>query len=176
MAKKFSDDGSAEKGGDLGWFATRAMVAEFENAAFNGKKGDMPIVLSPFGYHLIEIMDQSPATRKTQVATIDRTIEPGSKTRQDVYNKAVDFITKYHSSETFDKGLEEMHLVKRLADPLKESDKSIAGIENPRDIIRWAFKEEKGAISTDPFSFTDKYGLFKCKNSGKKQFDISRRE
>lgn len=159
LAKKISEDeGSGEKGGDLGWFTTGKMVPEFQSACFNGKKGDMPIAFSQFGYHLIEITEQSPLVRQTQVATIDRTIEPGNKTRQDVYNHAVDFITQYHSSETFEKGIEEMHLVKRLADPLKESDKSIAGIDNPREIIRWAYNaDEAGLVSTEPFSFTDKY-------------------
>jgi peptidyl-prolyl cis-trans isomerase D len=157
LAKKLSEDGSAKDGGDLGWFGIGKMVPEFQNACFNGKKGDLVVVHSKFGWHLIEIMDQSVATRKTEVVTIDRAIEPGSKTRQDVYNSAVDFITKYHTSETFDKGVEEMHLVKRLADPLKESDKAIAGIDNPREIIRWAFTAKKGDISTEPFSFTDKY-------------------
>lgn len=158
LAKKLSEDeGSGEKGGDLGWFTVGRMVQEFQYACFNGKKGDMPIVYTQFGYHLIEIMDQSALTRQTAVATIDRTIEAGSKTRQDIYNHAVDFITKYHTSETFDKGVQDMHLVKRFADPLKESDKAIAGIDNPRELIRWAFKEEKGAVTTEPFSFTDKY-------------------
>lgn len=159
LAKKFSEDlGSGEKGGNLDWFDIGKMVPEFQAACFNGKKGEMPIAFSQFGYHLIEIMEQSPAVRQTMVATIDRTIEPGSKTRQDVYNNAVDFVTKYHSSETFDKGVEEKHLVKRLADPLKESDKTIAGIDNPREIIRWAYNaEDAGLVSTEPFSFTDKY-------------------
>lgn len=158
MAKKFSEDmGSKDSGGALGWFTTGKMVPEFQNACFHGKKGDMPIAFSQFGYHLIEILDQSPYTRKTQVATIDRKIEPGSKTRQDAYNNTVDFVTKYHSSETFEKGIEETHLVKRLADPLKENDKVIAGIDNPREIIRWAFNAEKGDVSTEPFSFSDKY-------------------
>jgi len=158
MAKKFSDDGgSKDTGGVLGWFTIGKMVPEFQSACFHGKKGDLPIALSQFGYHLIEILDQSPYTRKTQVATIDRKIEPGTKTRQDVYNSAVDFVTKYHTSETFEKGVEEMNMVKRLADPLKENDKAIAGIENPREIIRWAFNADKGAVSTEPFSFPDKY-------------------
>jgi len=158
MAKKFSDDGgSKEKGGDLGWFQTGAMVPEFQNACFNGKKGDMPIALSKFGYHLIEILDQSARTRKTQVATIEMKIEPGSKTRQDVYNTAVDFVTKYHTTETFNKGVEEMHLVKYKAEQLKESDKSISGIENPREIIRWTYNAKKGDVGTEPFSFSDKY-------------------
>ncbi len=158
LAKKLSqDEGSGKDGGDLGWFGIGKMVPEFQNACFNGKKGDMPVVFSKFGWHLIEIQDQSTLVRKTEVATIDRVVEPGSKTRQDIYNNAVDFITKYHTAETFAKGAEEMHLVKRLADPLKESDKSIASIDNPREIIRWAFKSEKGTVSTEPFSFSDKY-------------------
>ncbi len=158
MAKQFSDDaGSKDSGGALGWFTTGKMVPEFQNACFNGKKGDMPVAFSQFGYHLIEILDQSAHTLKTSVATVDRKIEPGTKTRQDVYNNAVDFVTKYHTSETFEKGIEESHLIKRLADPLKESDKAIAGIENPREIIRWAFNAATGDVSVEPFSFPDKY-------------------
>ena len=158
MAKKFSEDaGSKDTGGVLGWFTTGKMVPEFQNACFNGKKGDLVVVFSKFGYHLIEILDQSPLARKTEVATIDRKVEPGSKTRQEIYNHAVDFISKYHTSETFDKGVEESHLVKRLADPLKESDKAIAGIDDPRAIIRWAFSGEKGDVSTEPLNFSDKY-------------------
>jgi peptidyl-prolyl cis-trans isomerase D len=158
MAKQFSEDaGSKDSGGALGWFTTGKMVPEFQSACFNGKKGDMPIAFSQFGYHLIEILDQSAPTLKTEVATVDRKIEPGTKTRQDVYNLAVDFVTKYHTSETFDKGVEESHLIKRLADPLKENDKAIAGIETPREIIRWAFNASKGDVSVEPFSFPDKY-------------------
>jgi peptidyl-prolyl cis-trans isomerase D len=50
-----------------------------------------------------------------------------------------------------------MHLVKRLADPLKETDKAIAGLDNPREVIRWAFNAEKGDVSTTPFNMGDKY-------------------
>lgn len=158
MAKQFSDDGgSKDTGGVVGWFTIGKMVPEFQNACFHGKKGDMPIALSQFGYHLIEILDQSPYTQKTQVATIDRKVEPGTKTRQDVFNNVNDFIDKYHTSETFSKGAEEMHLVKRLADPLKESDKVIAGLENPREVIRWGFNAKKGDVSVTPFNMGDKY-------------------
>lgn len=157
LAAKFGEDGTKEKGGDLGWFGVGAMVQEFQYACFHGKKGDLLTVYTQFGWHVIDITDQSPYSIKTQVATIDRTIEPGTKTRQDIYNKAVDFITKYHTTETFEKGIEEQNLVKRIADPLKQNDKAIAGIENPREIIRWAFDSEKGAVTTEPFSFPDKY-------------------
>lgn len=58
-AKKHSSCPSGKKGGDLGWFGKGQMVASFEQAAFNGKKGELVgPVKSDFGWHLILIKDQ----------------------------------------------------------------------------------------------------------------------
>lgn len=59
MAKKYSEDGSASQGGDLGWFGKGAMVPEFENVAFKLKKGELApeLVESQFGYHIIKVDD-----------------------------------------------------------------------------------------------------------------------
>ncbi len=57
LAKTYSaDKGSAKDGGSLGWFTRGRMVHEFEEACFNGKKGDVigPIK-TQFGYHIIKI-------------------------------------------------------------------------------------------------------------------------
>ena len=59
LAKEFSEDGSAANGGDLGWFGSGAMVAEFETAAFAlEKSGDFTLVpvKSEFGVHIIELI------------------------------------------------------------------------------------------------------------------------
>ena len=59
LAKRFSKCPSKKKGGNLGWFNKGDMVKEFEDASFNGKKGDIvgPIK-TEFGYHIILIKDQ----------------------------------------------------------------------------------------------------------------------
>lgn len=58
LAKEKSLCPSGKKGGSLGWFGRGQMVKEFENAAFQGKKGQIVgPVKTQFGYHLIKIND-----------------------------------------------------------------------------------------------------------------------
>jgi peptidyl-prolyl cis-trans isomerase SurA len=57
LAQLHSDDiGSAELGGDLGWFRRGMMVTEFDEAAFSMRDGQVSdIVQTEFGYHIIKI-------------------------------------------------------------------------------------------------------------------------
>ena len=55
MARAYSEDVSANNGGDIGIFERGKMVAEFENAAFSPKPGEVSdIVESQYGLHLIK--------------------------------------------------------------------------------------------------------------------------
>ncbi|MDB5775288.1 MAG: peptidylprolyl isomerase [Herbaspirillum sp.] len=67
LAKANSNDpGSAEHGGDLGYFARGMMVKQFEDAAFQMKEGQIgQPVQSDFGYHIIQLTGIKPATVKT---------------------------------------------------------------------------------------------------------------
>lgn len=59
LAKLYSNDLSASKGGDLGWIYPGDTVPEFESAMNALKPGEISEpVESPFGYHLIEVLER----------------------------------------------------------------------------------------------------------------------
>jgi peptidyl-prolyl cis-trans isomerase SurA len=72
MAKRYSEDPSAEKnGGNLGYFTGFQMVYPFESAAFNTPVGEVSDpVKTRFGYHLVKVEDKRSASGKVRVAHI----------------------------------------------------------------------------------------------------------
>lgn len=59
LAKKFSDDGSARSGGDLGWARRGKFVPAFEAAAYKLDKNEIsPVVESEFGFHIIQMLER----------------------------------------------------------------------------------------------------------------------
>lgn len=68
LARLYSNDGSASKGGDLGWIYPGDTVPEFERAMNSLRPGQVSEpVESPFGYHLIEVLE-----RKTEEVSRER--------------------------------------------------------------------------------------------------------
>jgi len=59
LARLHSEDGSASKGGDLGWLAPGETVPEFERAMNALKPREISVpVKSPFGWHLIQVLER----------------------------------------------------------------------------------------------------------------------
>ena len=85
VAKDVSDDGSAGKGGDLGFFPRGAMVPEFDEAVFNLAKGELSgIVETDFGFHIIKL-NEIKAAKETPL--------------KDVYEKLAEAVKKEKAGE-----------------------------------------------------------------------------
>ncbi len=55
-AKRYSQDGSAQQGGDLDWLSPGQTVPEFEEAMNKLKVGEIGMVETQFGWHLIQVL------------------------------------------------------------------------------------------------------------------------
>lgn len=161
LAKLYSEDpGSAIKDGDLGWFQFGRMVKEFNDACFFGKVGEVVTVTSQFGIHIIKVMEKSPLSKQVQFAIVEHKVEATQKTFDKIYQEAQKFAADNSNAAAFDSAIVKQGLNKRIADNLKEGDKNVAGLESPREMVRWAYKVEKGEVSK-VFTFGDKYVIAK---------------
>ncbi|HOZ29292.1 MAG TPA: peptidylprolyl isomerase [Bacteroidales bacterium] len=152
------DPGSKNSGGDLGWLTEGKTVKEFNDACFSNKKGDMVIVESQIGVHLIKITDQTKPLRKIKLAILNKEIHSSDRTSNYYFSLASTFAADNTTAKKFDDAIVKNNYVKRIANKLSDLDNKISGIENARNIVIWLYDEntKKGDVST-VFNFPDKY-------------------
>ena len=137
-----SDPGSKEKGGDLDWFTDGRMVPAFNEYVVNNPVGSMDIVETPFGYHIIKVTGKTEAQPKVRLAFLKHEISSSTKTYQNIFAEANKFVTENKTYDQFNAAIEEQGLTKRTMPRMNTATYQIAGIENPRQIVRWAFDEK----------------------------------
>lgn len=151
LAASLSDDPSAKTNkGDLGWFTDGMMVNAFNEFVQNNKVGTVGMVETPFGFHIIKVTNRTEAKPKVRIAVIAHEISPSTNTYQTVFAEVNRFATENKTIEQFNSAIETQGLSKRTYPTLKSNTYHITGIDNPRQIVRWAFdnKTQVGDIST----------------------------
>ena len=141
-------------------------------------KGDLITVKTQFGIHLIEIVEKSKLTEKFEVAYLDRQITYSNTTYQNVFSSAGKFAAENSNYDQFNMSVSSENLTRRVADELEESTISIPGLDNPRELVRWAYKSKVGDVS-DVFEFGNKIvvaTLTSIKKEGLKELEDIRNE
>ena len=151
LAQQFSaDPGSKEKDGDLDWFTDGTMVGPFNEFVVNNPVGAMDVVETVFGYHIVKVTGKTEAQPKVRLAYMSHEISPSTRTYQATFAEANRFVTENKTYDQFNKAIEEQGLTKRTMPRMNVATYQIAGIDNPRQIVRWAFdkKTKVGDVSS----------------------------
>ncbi|MEA5460225.1 peptidylprolyl isomerase [Arcicella sp. LKC2W] len=145
MAQQFGSDGTAQQGGDLGYFKNNGgMVKSFENAVFGySGTGLLPgLVETDFGYHVVKVTEAKTNTRY-KLAAVNRTISPSQATMDEILRKADAFASANDTKDKFEAALKkDKSLLMLRADKIQEGATGVNNLQNARDIVRWAFNND----------------------------------
>ncbi|GGD16086.1 peptidylprolyl isomerase [Hyunsoonleella pacifica] len=142
FVKEFSSDqGSVANEGRYDWHAYGTMVPEFNDFEFNGRVGDIDVVKTIFGFHIVEIEGLKDKKKAVKVGTIARKVEPSEATVNAIFRDASNFEIKAKEGD-FEEIAKSKNYTVRPVNGMKALDENIPGIGNQRPIVRWAFEEE----------------------------------
>ncbi len=149
LAQKYSAvKQTASNGGEIGWIqeGMQGLDKEITNNAFSKSVNDIFTIKNAQGVQIMQVMEKTPARQKVKLAILERKVVPSSKTYSKIYNDAKEFATELKADKFESRAKEKGYMIRQAADLLKSTDK-IADIPQTRQIIRWAFKSDKGDVS-----------------------------
>ncbi|MGC9222456.1 MAG: peptidylprolyl isomerase [Terracidiphilus sp.] len=145
LAKKYSDDpGSKDQGGELGFAQRGKMVPAFDNAIFTQKIGDIDIVRTSFGYHIVQVEERQSAHTK-QLSEVQQDIV-ASLTREAAAQAASRYaqqLTAEANKDGLAKTAEAHHLQLTTSDPVAH-DGVIAALADSSELLSKAFNAKQG--------------------------------
>jgi peptidyl-prolyl cis-trans isomerase D len=157
-ALEHGTDGTASRGGDLGWFTSGQMVKPFESAVFAASKTGLlnDVVETDFGYHIIDVTGVKNNTAY-YVAVIERNVTPSDRTIGQAYQSAESFANDLSGVEEFTKRAKEQGLTVQEAKNIATSARTIGNLGESRQIVRWLFSEASVGKVSGVVDLQDQY-------------------
>lgn len=141
-ARQYGQDGTAQNGGDLGYFAKADFVEKFAEVAFAAKStGLLPnLVETEYGYHIIDVTD-IPSPTYYKIATIELELNASDATRNEAFRKADSFAANSGNKNEFTENAQENDYRILSATNVDAGSRNINNLQNAREVIRWAFTD-----------------------------------
>lgn len=133
--------------GDIGWMTQQYMIPGMENV-LNLKAGDVEIVKTQYGTHIVKVNQITKPSKKYQLALLVKEAVASKQTYSDFYAKANDIVSKSEGNITkFNQVSKEADVPVYPAMRVSPSAKGLANYDKAKEVIRWANENKTGAVS-----------------------------
>lgn len=140
-------DATAANGGEVGELPFSTFTDEFAEALGDARQGDIVKIASGDAIQLMQVYRTGKPVKQVQVASITYPVEASAETRRTVHNEAGSFMVNAKgSAETFAEAASTAAVTPRVA-VIPQGERTIRGLEDSRDITRWAYGAEPGDVS-----------------------------
>ena len=167
-----SDKGSIDKGGKYDWYNYGQMVPEFRDFTFEKNIGDIDIVKTVFGFHIIEIEGQKNKQKNVSIATFSRKIEASEETENDVFQKAETFASELSTGKDLIELVKENKLIVQPVLNLKVMDEKVSNLGDQRQIVTWSFEKTTKENDIKRFDLEKGYAIIKLTKKRKKGLSV----
>ena len=157
MVAKYSDDaGSKTTGGKYELFPQAKMTPAFNDFSFDNPVGAKAVVKTDFGYHYMEVLQQTPRGPAYKIAYLSKMVMPSNETINAASTAAAQFASGSKDSKSFNAAAVKLNKQAIPASDIKANDFEIPGIGTARNIIRWVYEQDVNDVS-EPFELGDNY-------------------
>jgi len=150
LALAYSEDNSAQAGGDLGWFGKGRMVPAFEEKAFSLDVGEVSEpVRTEFGWHIIKVTDKRVQDGKEQVKAshILLKIKPSTQTLDQVFANARKLVDSTESIGSLTQAAEKLGFEVKNSG-LFTDKAAVPELGYIKELTDFAFDHEIGDVSS----------------------------
>lgn len=140
-------DATAANGGEVGVMPFSAFTGEFAEALAGAKQGDVVKIASGDAIQLMQVYRADKPTKHVQVASITYPVEASEATRREAHNQAGVFsVNAKGSVEAFNDAASTAAVTPRMA-TLSQGERTLRGLDDSREVARWAFGAKEGDVS-----------------------------
>lgn len=149
LAKQFSAvQQTAQNNGEIGWITenVQGLDKEILTSAFNKGVNEIFTIKNAQGTQIMQVTEKTAPRSKVKLAILERKVFASTETVSKIFNEAKRFATELKATD-FDAKAKESKVIIRQADEILASNEQIQNIEQSRQIVRWAFENDKESVS-----------------------------
>jgi len=147
LAAEHSKAANAKKGGEIGKVTDVELTRELAEKVFSTPAGKTFRMEENGDLQIFYVKETGKIVPKVQLAIVEQTVTASSKTRNELYSKLQQYVTKNKEAGLFEAEAAKASMPLQAQKNLDINATSINGMKKMREAVKWVFENEEGKVS-----------------------------